>query len=140
MTIADDIYAGFDDSSSPLSETTGPSPVRDVGSTRGLITTSRSSSALRTGRLGTAVTRSPLTANVFGGGEEAGRPVTAVKGAGYVGTNSVQGRNQRSGGLLSRHKDLSPSEQITALEVQVHELLEAAADSLKQGQLDEGAM
>lgn len=138
MSMQDDMYSGYDDGSSPLSETSPAA--RPLETSRGRTPATRSGSALRQGRLGTAVGRAPLTASARGGTavEEGARPVTAVKGAGYVSTSSSPGRKSDTAGYFSRQKDPSPTEQITALEVEVHELLETAIEHLRRGEAHAG--
>lgn len=129
----DDVYSGYDDGSSPLSDTASPS-ARPLETSRGRTPATRSGSALRQCRLGTAMGRTPLTASARGA-----RPVTAVQGAGYVSsTSNAAGRKQDSAGYFSRQKDPSPTEQITALEVEVHELLESAIEHLQKGEANAG--
>jgi hypothetical protein len=113
----DDMYSGYDDGTSALCET-----------------------ALRQGRLGTAMGRSALLSSARAGTPvEVSRPVTAVKGAGYVSTSSSSlGRKHESAGFFSRQQDPSPTEQITALEVAMHELLETAVEHLRKGEANSG--
>ena len=138
MSGQDDMYSGYEDESSPLSETVPAG--RPLESSRGRTPGTRGGTALRQNRLGTAVGRVPSTSSARGGTavEEGARPVTAVKGAGYVSTNSSPGRKQDSAGYFSRQKDPSPTEQITALEAEVHELLEAAVENLRKGEANAG--
>lgn len=138
MSVQDDMYSGYEDGSSPLSETVPAG--RPLESSRGRTPGARGGTALRQSRLGTSVGRAPATSSARVGTaiEEGARPVTAVKGAGYVSTNSSPGRKQDSSGYLSRQKDPSPTEQITALEAEVHELLETAVENLRKGEANTG--
>jgi hypothetical protein len=133
----DDMYSGYDDGTSALSET---SPVRAWESSRGRTPGTRGGTALRQGRLGTSMSRSSLVSSARAGtAVEGSRPVTAVKGAGYVSTSSSSlGRKQESAGFFSRQQDPSPTEQITALEVAVHEHLETAVENLRKGEANSG--
>jgi hypothetical protein len=133
----DDVYSGYDDGTSALSET---SPVRPLDSSRGRTPGTRGGTALRQGRLGSAMGRTAVLSSARAGtAVEGSRPVTAVKGAGYVSTSSSSlGRKQDSSGFFSRQQDPSPTEQITALEVAVHELLETAVELLQKGEANSG--
>lgn len=126
----DDLYSGYDDESSPLSE---PVYARPIETSRARTPATRGGTALRDNRLGTAIGRTPLATARGNTAEEGARPVTAVRGAGYVSTTSSTGRKQETAGTFTRRKEPSASEQITALEVEVHESLENAVHFLKTG-------
>jgi hypothetical protein len=152
LCVQDDPYFGYDDVSSPLGDS---APTMSSLSPTGSI--KRTGTALRLGtaaRLGTAIGRGPLLGPPGTGkglpgtglrtatdtsNAEVARPVSAVKGAGYV---SVKGRasNSASGVSPMRSKGPSEAEACKQLEVEVHSLIEEAALCIQEGAYNEGAV
>lgn len=133
----EDVYSGFDNSVEHVDHT-----LARTGTAKRLLT-GHGSTTLPHGRLGTGTSRGPhptgLRTGTGGGTAEGRRPVTAVKAAGYVSSRSPTWRaGASSSGFLSRTKTPSLSEICKALEVEVHALMEEAADLLWQGRADQG--
>jgi hypothetical protein len=147
----DDPYFGYDDVSSPLGDSAPTmSSIASAGSVKRTGTASRLGSAAR---LGTAIGRGPLVGppgtalGPPGTGlrsatgtrsAEVARPVSAVKGAGYV---SVKGRASISASGVNpmRSKGPSEAEACKQLEIRVHSLIEEAALCIQEGAYNEGA-
>ena len=68
---------------------------------------------------------------------EEGRPMTAVRGAGYVSAKSPHSRGGSGG--MHRPKGPSVAEQCKQLEEQVHSLIEDAAALVQDGSYTSGA-
>lgn len=132
----DDMYSGFDNAA----EYGNLVPARNGTASR--LLTGHVNAALAQGRLGTGTGRGPHPTGLrtgTGGTAEGKRPVTAVKAAGYVSSKSATGRGESSNsGFLSRTKMPSLAEVCKASEMDVHALLEEAADLLQQGQANQG--
>lgn len=130
----DDVYSGFHVTTghvdASLARTVTASRMTNLGGTA------------IAGRLGTSTGRGPLPTGrltATAGTVEGKRPVTAVKAAGYVSSKSTVWRGgSGSSGFLPRAQTPSPAEVCQATEVEVHGLMEEAADLLRQKQAHQG--
>eukprot|EP00892_Ulva_mutabilis_P007543 jgi/Ulvmu1/5160/UM021_0177.1 len=131
-----DLYSGFD--------VAGVDLLSSGRVTQARRTTSRNGSAIAHGFVGTGVGRTPLGTGMRSGtgnvaAADGRRPVTAVKAAGYTSTKSPSWREAiGGGGFSSRTRMPSPQEICKEIEMEVHAMIEDAADLLQQGQSQQG--